>query len=88
MPKIKLPIDATGEDAIYIGTVVKALESDIESVRPYLTQKCMECDETPDGCTVDYHGMIGSYIVIGCEGYFQVNPNVIGMTNPNWCDWR
>jgi hypothetical protein len=49
---------------------------------------CQECGEvpTPGGYPhiVDEDG----YILICCEGYFQINPNAIGLENEIWCDWH
>lgn len=26
-------------------------------------------------------------VVVACEGYFMVNPNLVGIDSPNWSDW-
>jgi len=50
---------------------------------PYPSPICPECDELPppeDGV----HTVLGATVVVGCEGYWVINPNVVGIPNPNW----
>jgi hypothetical protein len=49
--------------------------------------ECRDCDEIPS----DYpnapdadHVMIGNFVIIGCEGYWQINPALVGIESPNW----
>jgi hypothetical protein len=59
-----------------------------------LTTRCPECDVIPTPCLVCdsdecdgagvAHGMVGEYVVIGCEGYYVVDPNLVGIDSPNW----
>lgn len=66
----------------------------------YETDECKECGGYPsDGMDeddivdtgiqwIDGHGMLGSRVIIGCEGYLQVSPESLMMTDrPNWDDW-
>jgi hypothetical protein len=64
------------------------------ALAPYATTRCPECAEhvagdglvpTADGAA---HVMVGGSVVVGCEGYFVVNPNPLGIHSPNWEDWR
>lgn len=58
-----------------------------EAMRPWITDTCPECGEIAgedDGMHVRSDGVLA----IGCEGYYVINPNVIGIDSPNWQDWR
>ena len=28
--------------------------------------------------------VVGAVVVVGCEGYWVINPNVVGIPSPNW----
>jgi hypothetical protein len=56
-------------------------------VEPYMRADCPECDYDLDPNDPEDHVVIGSMVVIGCQGYWIVNPNVVGIEKPNWCDW-
>lgn len=79
----------------YITSVFKAVNGR-DGIHPevarYLTDRCTECGrviglfddghvviERPDGRTA---------VIVGCEGYRIVNPNVVGINAPNWSDWN
>jgi hypothetical protein len=53
---------------------------------------CPECDEKPDiGYDGDAHFTAvtptGQHVVVvGCEGYYVVNPNLVSIDSPNWHD--
>ena len=37
------------------------------------TLECTECDQIPnDEGTESLHGMIGEFVIIGCQGYHQI----------------
>ncbi|MET9119899.1 hypothetical protein [Streptomyces sp. NPDC004528] len=57
-------------------------------IEPYLTSECTECDRVIDPSESGEHVMIGASVVIGCLGFFQIDPNVVGVSMPDWCDWR
>ncbi|WP_063729021.1 hypothetical protein [Streptomyces sp. RTd22] len=57
-------------------------------IEPYLSSVCRDCDGQVDSSNLAGHVMIGSHVVICCEGYFMVDPNVVGIPSPNWSDWR
>jgi len=51
------------------------------AVQPYLSPICPECGHIPepeDGI----HIVLGA-VVISCEGYWVINPNVVGIPSPN-----
>lgn len=56
--------------------------------RAWQSTICQECDQipTPDGFphVLDEDG----FVLICCEGYHQVNPNVLGIESENWHDWH
>ncbi|ORT58123.1 hypothetical protein [Streptomyces sp. CB03238] len=57
-------------------------------IEPYLTSVCTECDTHVASSDPDGHVLVGSSVVIGCEGYWLIDPNVVGISYPDWCDWR
>jgi hypothetical protein len=61
-----------------------------------LTTRCQECDE--DFSDIDKaraetgHIIVATTsdtvaVVVGCEGYFHINPNLVGIDSPQWQDW-
>lgn len=76
------------EGAAYAAAVEAAANDErFPLVAPWLTTRCPECGEDvhPED---DDHVMTGPYVVIGCEGFYVVNPNVVGIPTPTWEDWR
>lgn len=66
----------------YVAAVKAARPAD---VRAWLTDTCPECGEVrPDD---DAHVVLEGAVVVGCEGYWVVNPNAVGITSPTWDDW-
>ena len=57
------------------------------TVSPYLQTVCPECSHPirPDDAE---HAMIGPNVVIGCDGFLMVDPNLLGIHAPQWIDWR
>ena len=67
------------------------------AAEPWRTGTCPECGEQPvgDGLVVDNDGVcahvvLGGAVVLGCHGYWVVNPAALGMIDlvPRWSDWR
>ncbi|MEU0218721.1 hypothetical protein ABZ281_28090 [Streptomyces sp. NPDC006265] len=73
------------EVAAYLNAVRQAPTRLIE---PYLTSVCTECDRHVNPSDPDGHVMVGYNVVIGCEGYWLIDPTVVGIWRPNWHDWR
>lgn len=72
----------------------------LELVKPYLTDVCPECKQRVVGVMDDgTHTWVSSgldastgegpstYVVVGCEGYLVINPEVIGLRRMQWQDW-
>lgn len=46
---------------------------------------CPECGKAPgEAGTAGEHRMVDGYVVVGCEGYFVVDPNSVGIYSPGW----
>ncbi len=74
---------AARERTAYLAAVITALMRKDPALQPYLSPLCPECDQMPepeDGI----HVVLGAAVVIGCEGYRVINPNVVGIPSPNW----
>lgn len=69
----------------YAETVYDALPSLEESHPEALRKKCPECaevvDEALDPAT---HTVMDGYVIVGCEGYFVVDPELVGLPRGNW----
>lgn len=65
-------------------------------INPPLTTRCPECgsdfadlDEAREDTD---HIIIATTsdttaVIVACEGYFVVNPNLVGIDSPGWSDW-
>lgn len=91
-------MELTEKERAYVAAVQSMIEAhadneDASPIFPWLTTRCPECDEShadaaqKDAFEAD-HYMIGQAVIIGCEGYSIINPNVIGIDRPNWQDWK
>ena len=52
---------------------------------------CPECDRNvPEDCDDSEfpHRYAAGVLVVGCEGYFVVDPNLMGFNMPAWLDWQ
>jgi len=81
------PVPDTIRLGTYIARAQEAIAMMAEDIRPWLTKRCDECNGVPmepDG----EHVMQDGYVVVGCEGYWHVNPNALGMNEESWNDWR
>jgi hypothetical protein len=79
------PIFRTAENRKYM---VAVATTRLDRIVRWLTTTCTECDHEPiaEG-TEREHGMLGDFVLIGCEGYWLINPNAVGIYNENWYDW-
>ncbi|MFC4507043.1 MULTISPECIES: hypothetical protein [Streptomyces] len=78
-------MELSTQDKEYVAAVRRA---PVDVVAPYMRADCPECDYSVDWNDKESHVVVGSAVVIGCEGYYVVDPNVVGLSAPNWCDWR
>lgn len=70
----------------YVAAVVAALTAG-KLATSDLRHDCPECGETPAldaKGTGNPHRLVGSFVVVGCEGYYVVNPNLVGIACPSW----
>lgn len=76
----------------YVNAVHKAIA---DGTQFQFTQRCMDCDQNLTGTLGlgdDDHvtGMIESadqkipFVIVGCGGYWHVNPRVLGIDAGNW----
>jgi hypothetical protein len=74
------------ERTTYIEAARAAIHREDPKIGKYLTPTCPECDERPydDEGDDGSHIVISGFIVIGCEGYWAINPNALGIDHPNW----
>jgi len=82
------------EDAIYLAaylakTIGDKGPDDDTRYRAWQSVACAECGRIPNINDDAPHVLdADGYVLIGCEGYHQVNPNVLGLEKPNWSDWH
>lgn len=57
---------------------------DVADLQRWLSRTCYQCGK---GANTLPHVAIGEYVAIGCGGYHQINPNVVGVPTPGWDDW-
>jgi len=75
--------DAASDQTGYLAAVVTALMRRDPAVWPYLSPICPECGQVPEAAD-GIHVVLGAAVVIGCEGYWVINPNAVGIPKPNW----
>lgn len=91
---VDLALDITApeldEQDGYLAAVADALACGADGAARlgrYLTTMCPECDAQP-GSEFDHHVLsLDGHVLIGCEDYFVVNPNLVGLNRPLWDDW-
>lgn len=84
--------EATREYLRHVAVVMPSV------LEPFAATHCPECGQQVTGAagaayvTVDDgawgHVVIGESVVLGCEGFFVVDPAVVGVPRGNWEDWR
>jgi hypothetical protein len=75
-------------------------EDVFKTIRRYLTDRCPECGQRVVGVMDDgTHTWVSSgldastgegpstYVIVGCEGYWIINPMLLGMAREQWQDW-
>lgn len=85
----------TLELATYLDRATRAInEGKIEIP---LTNRCPECEKMfaayLEAADADGHLIMQTTadtyaVLVGCEGYWTVNPALLGMPGNNWMDWR
>jgi hypothetical protein len=79
------PLTPTAPDQDeYVRRVTEAIKVGDPSVTPYLTRICPECDEEPARSRWPHTVDVNGFVLVGCEGYWVVDPNVLGLDRPNW----
>lgn len=80
--------------ANYLKAAIEAVTSDPDRVSRWMSDICSECCEPVEqfGYAEDSHVFLEReestpVVLIGCEGYLMINPNVLGIIKPNWQDW-
>lgn len=75
---------------------VDAVNNMIGNIPFQFTQRCMDCDLTIaamasveiDGGHVlgqfESNSQVIPFVIVGCEGYWHVNPHLVGMATDNW----
>jgi hypothetical protein len=86
----------TRETADYLTKAIRAI--DLGKTEIPLTNRCPECEETVDtyleaASAIDGHIVYQTTsdtfaILIGCEGYWTINPELIGLPRGMWMDWQ
>ena len=80
-----MTLELKPEDQEYVEAIWKA---PLRTIAGELTKVCPECGETPETNSDSDHAMVLCFVAIACEGYYVVNPNLVGFSRPNWSDWK
>jgi hypothetical protein len=74
--------------ARYLVAVCTALDTGTLHPDARRTMTCPECDDhvnlLHDSDHILWDGPGGPVLIIGCEGYWVINPNLVGIDSPNW----
>lgn len=77
-----------GDTAIYLAQVIANLANiPGEVAQQQFGRVCPECELEvdpldADHIVTDYEGDM--LVLVGCEGFWCINPNLVGMSVPNW----
>lgn len=72
------------------GELTDEQKTKVAEIERYLTQRCDECDLTVDEMSERHrvlHRVYKGQVMVCCEGYWVINPNIVGIENKNWSDW-
>jgi hypothetical protein len=85
VPVAPLPIYVEHGPAV-LDYVARVEAASWRAVAPWMSTRCDECGLVPGD---DGHHVVhpDGYVIVGCEGYWQVNPNAVGLDHPRWQDW-
>lgn len=75
--------DLAGSDFAYLDEVNDRLESLLTRFADR-RHRCPECDSDIDPACPDDHVFVGDLVVIGCEGYHIIDPQLLGLPRGNW----
>lgn len=78
------------EQKRYIDAAKRELAIDNPRVLKWATNVCPECGEEiiSDDDTDEFHILFWGNVLIGCEGYWVIDPNELGIDSPNWNPWK
>lgn len=79
------------ETAEYVMAVIKAVQE--HRIDEVITNYCPECNQDLYEFNVQDHiAYVASenpdvlVLIVACEGYWVINPNLVGFNRPNWTD--
>lgn len=87
----RLTLAETLRYALAVDDAIDTAKRSHQEVRPWLTDKCPECETQVIDMRShekDEHLILSGYVIIGCEWFWIVNPNVVGISVPEWSDWK
>lgn len=67
----------------YLAAVIAAMMRHDPRVVSFLSPICPECGQLADA-EGGLHVVLGAAVVVGCEGYWVIDPNTVGIPKPNW----
>lgn len=81
------PFNTTLEELTRYATAVAS--APLSAVSHWLTPRCPECGLSIKemGVDKDVHLIMLGNVLVGCEWFWVVNPNAVGIAMPNWDDW-
>lgn len=77
------PQDEGRELTGYLAAVITALLRRDTQVVSYLSPVCPQCGQLPEA-EDGIHIVLGGAVVVGCKGYWVINPNLVGIPRPSW----
>jgi hypothetical protein len=77
----------------YLFAVAEAVQQGRANELGRLTSTCPECGSRPTVAEPDGHILVALEVdrvavVVGCEGYWVINPAKVGVPAPNWQPWE
>ncbi len=75
------------ESAQYMRAVASAITANVDLMT---TTMCLDCDKEVGklGFVASWHTLTAyraqTIVVIGCEGYWHIDPAAVGISSPNW----
>lgn len=74
----------------YLATAKRELAIDNPEVLKWATNICPECGEeiSEENGNEESHILFWGNVLIGCEGYWVIDPNSLKINSPNWEPWK